>query len=188
MIVCDKTEIEKIIEIEKNKSSEYQGFVYIIGYDDCVKIGCTKRPYKRVKELNHMIEKYGSRKLRKIFISDEHTNYYDNEKKLHIFFCEKRIAGTELFDVSFENAVLVAKNKINIKDDTDKLREESKKTFENLKNFFDSSLNFEEERKKQEIYGFFSKMNIDEIEKAIYLLTEYSKARNDLKTFLEEFS
>ena len=51
MIICEKAEIEKIKEIEESRSNKYQGFVYIIDYGDCVKIGCSRKPYQRLKDL-----------------------------------------------------------------------------------------------------------------------------------------
>ena len=187
MIICEKSEIERIMNLEKNKSDEYQGFVYIIDYGDCVKIGCTKKPYRRLLELEKMIERYGNRKSLRFYVSDEHTNYYKNETMLHEFFSAKRINGTELFNISFENAVLVANNKMILKNESLYLEKQSAEDIKRLQELFFSLFHLTQAQNTGKIIELFSKMNDNEIDEAIRRLTLYSNMRNDLKEFLEEF-
>lgn len=188
MIICEKTEIWKILEIEKNNYNKHKGFVYVIDFGNCVKIGCTKKPYERLKHLCKMIEDYGSKKTIRFFVSDEHTNYRENESILHKLFGEERIIGTELFSVTFQEAVSMAENNIILKDETVILEEKSDIASENLKNMVIEVMKAVNENEVNDTTKkIVSKMDDDDLEEAIRLLEIYLNARKELKKLLEEF-
>lgn len=136
--------ISDIKEIQKNKSTEYMGFFYVLEYDDCVKIGCTRNPYERIRTLVHDAEKYGKSHTNRVAISLEHTNYRENEKFLHKLFASYRKLGTELFNITFDEAVSTIKNvDIEILDESAKIEKESEFAFNGLMHsLFGSSLPF----------------------------------------------
>lgn len=103
--IYDCTQLGKIKELEKGKSSPYVGFVYIFEWNNKIKIGSTAHPHKRIIDLRG-VKKYGNvNQSGHVAISKECTNYAENERKLHKLFSEVRITGTELFDISFEDIV-----------------------------------------------------------------------------------
>lgn len=94
----------EIKQIEKNKYYEYAGFVYAIEYGDLIKIGCTRKPYQRLRALVKTAE-YGCFAIGRVVLTIEHTNYYNNEKIVHNFFSKYRVSQTELFDIKLEDLI-----------------------------------------------------------------------------------
>ena len=76
-------EFSAVKGIEKSRSSDYVGFIYALEWDDTLKIGCAMYPYKRLIALKRQAEKYRKVELGNFVVSKEHTNYRENEKKLH---------------------------------------------------------------------------------------------------------
>ena len=75
---------------------------------DKVKIGCTKHPYQRIRThirnfsyLNSLQDK--QIKFGAVVLSPFCHNYENNETLLHQKFANKRLEGTELFDVDIED-------------------------------------------------------------------------------------
>lgn len=101
----NEADAEVFKKLEKNKSSAYMGFLYIIEWGENIKIGCSKSPRTRYAALKRQAEKYGKERLRRIAISDEHTNYFDSEKIAHEIVSEHRLDSTELFSLSLESAI-----------------------------------------------------------------------------------
>lgn len=97
--------IDNLKQIEDMVTNRYMGFIYILEWDDMVKIGCTTKPCQRFVALKNQAEKYGNVQLGKVAISKEHTNYKKNELKLHQYFREYRVNGTELFKTSMEQVI-----------------------------------------------------------------------------------
>lgn len=102
-------EFGEVRTVEKNRK-EFMGFFYVIEYGDLVKIGSTKNPYQRLSQIKRQASKYADIKIGKAAISKQHTNYRDNETKIHKLFSEYRKDGTELFNISFEMALSTIKN------------------------------------------------------------------------------
>lgn len=76
------------------------GFWYCLEWGDkYLKIGSTKNPYDRYMSLRRTA-KYGNVKLGEFYVSEPHTNYRQNEKELHDCFANKRVEGTELFEIT----------------------------------------------------------------------------------------
>ena len=96
-------EFGSVKEIERSRSSDYVGFIYALEWDDTLKIGCTMYPYKRLIALKRQAEKYGKVELGNFVVSKEHTNYRENEKKLHACFSSFRKGNTELFAISIQD-------------------------------------------------------------------------------------
>lgn len=125
---ADFSELEKLKTIKANK---FMGFVYLIEWGKYVKIGCTDNPYRRFCMFRHNA-RYFSDKLKRVVISEQHTNYRANEKEMHEFFNEKRKTDTELFDVSLDDAKN-ALSKLKLLDETEVLlarSEEKAKEFD----------------------------------------------------------
>lgn len=92
-------------QLENEIKNSYLGVVYILQYGENVKIGSTNQPFTRYKTLKHNAEDYGNVKIGKISLSEAHTNYRRNESELHKIFRDYRRLGTELFNISFDNAI-----------------------------------------------------------------------------------
>nr|DAH84307.1 MAG TPA: hypothetical protein [Caudoviricetes sp.] len=85
------------IGIKENK----KGYVYILEWaNNLVKIGRTKKPYKRIDALRTQ----SPIELKQTYISEEIPNYEEVELKLHDFFSKSRKHG-EYFTITFEKAV-----------------------------------------------------------------------------------
>ena len=122
------------------KFQDYLGYIYVLEYGNYVKIGCTTKPYERLIALKNQAEKYGNVQLGRIAISQEHTNYKDNERKLHKQYQEYRVNNTELFDVSIEIVVSDIPNCIELLDETEIIEQNIKTTGEFVKNYFSSKI------------------------------------------------
>lgn len=103
--IFNNEEFGEVKNIEKANKGKHTGFFYILEYGNLVKIGSTKNPYQRIMSLKRGAETYGNLKLGKVAISKPHTNYVSNEKRLHKLFSELRKSGSELFDISFDEAI-----------------------------------------------------------------------------------
>lgn len=107
--IFDNEEFGQIRTVEENRK-EFMGFFYVIEYGDLLKIGSTKNPYQRLSQIKRQALKYADIKTGNIAISKQHTNYRDNESKIHKLLSDYRKEGTELFNISFEMAVNVIEN------------------------------------------------------------------------------
>lgn len=107
--IFNNEEFGQIRTVEKNRK-EFMGFFYVIEYGDLVKIGSTKNPYQRLSQIKRQASKYADVKIGKAAISKQHTNYRDNETKIHKLFSDYRKDGTELFNIPFEMALSTIKN------------------------------------------------------------------------------
>ena len=123
---------EKLGELEKTKSSEYTGYVYVVEWDDNVKIGCTQSPFKRMKDFN-VFKNYTETSIGKVAISKECTNYRQIENFLHRYFSKYRYKGTELFDMSLEQAMSLMPE-ITFIDETAEKRKQADKLLNFAKN------------------------------------------------------
>lgn len=117
VIVIEKPSESRIRIIE----DEYvelpcKGYVYALQYGDLVKIGCSKAPSKRYKQLFHNGFHYGNIGLGKLALSIPCVNFRSLEAHLHKIFKEQRRESTELFDVVFADVV---KTMQTLKYDTD---------------------------------------------------------------------
>lgn len=81
-----------------------QGFFYVVEYGDYIKIGSSIYPYNRYRSFVGEA-RYGQKKIGRIAISCSHTNFRQNEHKLHKQYSEYRIEGTELFKLPFKKVV-----------------------------------------------------------------------------------
>ena len=122
-------------KIEKENTGDYTGFFYILEYGDLVKIGYTKNPYQRVMALKRNAENYGDLKLGKIALSIPHTNFSENEKKLHKKFSAYRKSGSELFDLDFQEIISKVSDIVEYKDETIQIEKRTDSFFNGMKNF-----------------------------------------------------
>ena len=102
--IFEKEELTKLKEVCK-QTPEYFGYFYLLEFGNRIKIGCSKNPYQRYMTLKKEAEDYGNTKLGRIAISRPHTNYSQNETLLHKVFFEKRVNGTELFDLDLDDVI-----------------------------------------------------------------------------------
>lgn len=104
--VFNNAEFGKIKEFQKEKPNPVVGIVYAIEYNDrFCKIGMSSVPSQRTSIIKHYISDYMQEKVTRIMISFWHTNYRENEKKLHEAFKDCRLPNTELFSVSVDEVV-----------------------------------------------------------------------------------
>ena len=85
--------------------------------------------------LKRNAENYGDLKLGKIALSIPHTNFADNEKKLHKKFSTYRKSGSELFDLGFQEIVSNVPDVVEYKDETIQIEKSSDNFFNMMKNF-----------------------------------------------------
>ncbi|MDU2132847.1 MAG: GIY-YIG nuclease family protein, partial [Finegoldia magna] len=81
------------------------GCVYIINFGFAIKIGCSSKPRKRIKNITSYLKNYASIEAEDIFVSPRHVNYRENEKLMHKKFEHDRLEGSELFTISYPLAV-----------------------------------------------------------------------------------
>lgn len=88
----------------KEASTIRWGYVYALEFGDKVKIGCTIDASNRFKQLK-LSANYSEVSIGRFAVSPLHSNYKKNERELHEIFKDTRIASTELFKISFDDAV-----------------------------------------------------------------------------------
>ena len=133
--IFNSEEFGELKEIEKRNKDKYTGFFYILEYGKFTKIGSTKNPYQRLMALKRNAVKYGEWEIGKIAISIPHTNYDENEKKLHEHFKSKRKQGSELFDCKFEDVLNSVETVVTYKDDSEEMELKAEAFFQGMKNF-----------------------------------------------------
>lgn len=165
-------DLNSVLEKEL-KIKEHNGVVYIIDCGDCVKIGCTKNPYSRLRCLMNVLGRYGNRKIGKIAISKSCTNYYENEKRLHQIFSNNRIEGTELFKVNFNKVLEIADEILLLENNADVINNKSETILQLCQILFN----------KNETKIDLSSMDLNDIDMAIFYLERYIEAREDMEEF-----
>lgn len=104
--IFEKDEFLRIKDFQKEKPNAVMGIVYAIEYGDGFsKIGMSSVPANRTLTLKHYISDYMQYPVNRIMITTWHTNYRQNEKKLHKEFSDCRIPNTELFSVNVQEIV-----------------------------------------------------------------------------------
>ena len=117
--------------IEESRKNNYMGFFYILEYgENCTKIGSTKNPYRRLNSLLNGAEVYGNVCLGRFALSIEHTNYRENEFKLHRFFSDFRRNSCELFNLSFDRILRALPKDIDYRDESKYFLKQSKQLLE----------------------------------------------------------
>jgi len=135
--IFERAQHNEVLKVDSSKSNKYMGFFYILEYgEELIKIGSTKNPYKRLKDLVRSAEVYGKTKIGRFAISKEHTNYVENEFFLHKYFKKFRISSCELFNISFSEALRIFPCSIIYKDESLHLSEKSEKLLKSLKQNF----------------------------------------------------
>ena len=96
-------------ELPKKEADNFSGRVYIAEYGYFIKIGSIKNAKERILALTRQA-RYNGICINRIALTIPHTNYVKNEKKMHIELNEYRVGNTELFNVDFENAIMITKD------------------------------------------------------------------------------
>ena len=102
MKVFSPKQLSQLKEVKPDE--KWQGFFYVVEYGNFVKIGSSINPYNRYITLKKQAQ-YGQQKMGQIAISCSHTNFRQNEYKLHTYYSEARIEGTELFRLPFNRII-----------------------------------------------------------------------------------
>lgn len=140
-VVFKENEFYSLEEMEKKFEGTYIGFVYMIDFGECTKIGCTKKPHTRLKQHIACLRSYGDWSATKILVTVPHTNYTENEQIVHKFFSEYRKGETELFGVQFDEAVQQFSSiGLKYRDDTAELTKKANAAFEGFKEFLSEGL------------------------------------------------
>lgn len=132
--IFNKQQYGDIKAIEDSVKDTYLGFVYACEYGSYIKIGSTKNPYTRVCTFVREAESYGNSQIGNIVISKPHTNYKENETSLHLAYSKFRKDGTELFNITFEDAILSIKG-LELEDNTEIIKRDGIIFMNGMKNF-----------------------------------------------------
>lgn len=90
---------------EQVGKKDFFGTVYVLEWTkEIVKIGCTRNLKKRASALSSTAL-YSQAKLGRVAVMDFSTNFRSIEKRIHEEMNEIRILGTELFRISFDEAI-----------------------------------------------------------------------------------
>lgn len=175
--VCVK-KLENLKNIDRALKGTYKGIVYCVEMGDKVKIGCSNQPYTRYMALKRTSEKYGNSKIGKICISPVHTNYRLNEKIAHQYFDSKRVDGTELFDITY-NDFLKHAQKIGLKyfDETEKNSAHDDGFFDSVKRFVLGNSDNECRREQKEKGAKISKQLIELLMTYYLMLKDFKNAK-----------
>lgn len=124
--LCNPDDLKRLKDIEDSVVNPYVGYFYLLEYGDDLKIGSTKYPYRRMVTLKSQTENYSDKSVHKVYFSQAHTNYEENEKYLHQVFSAVRIDRSERFRMSLSACLnQLASLPIKYKDDSDKLVQRS---------------------------------------------------------------
>lgn len=111
---------------------KYFGVFYAVEFGECIKIGKSAAPYRRMTQLRIMAS-YAGKSLGKVCVSAPHTNFSENETRIHDYFAYARRGGTELFDLTMD--LFIEKLPvINLEflDDSEQIEKEAKEGAERL--------------------------------------------------------
>lgn len=103
--IFNYSEFSRIKETETMIDGSFLGIFYALEWDDMLKLGQSSHPYTRIMAHKRNAENYGNVRLGRVAISCAHTNYRENELKLHTYFANQRVAGTEIFDISMDEFI-----------------------------------------------------------------------------------
>lgn len=107
MTVLTDAFVPGLDSFEVFKSDDHRGYFYIVEYTNgVVKIGSTRNPKARIESLQYAAPIYADgAKTRRVAVSAPHTLFRVSEVELHERLKAVRISGTELFLISFEDAL-----------------------------------------------------------------------------------
>ena len=131
LLVFNSAGCEALYQFEKSLKA-YFGVFYGVEFGEYVKIGKSSAPYRRMIELQG-VASYGGKSLGRVCVSVPHTNYSENETKIHDYFSYARKGTLELFDLTIEQFMekLPAIN-LEYKDDSARLERETRENAEQL--------------------------------------------------------
>ena len=128
-------DMDELKAIENNTPNHF-GYVYFIEYGDLIKIGYSKAPYKRLITLKRQGEGYSDKKIGRIALTPMCTNYVKIEMELHELFKDKRKDNTELFEISFYDAVTQTMGfNLSYLDESKEIEKHMEESFQFLKAF-----------------------------------------------------
>lgn len=132
--IFENAEFEKLKDITPQC---FFGYVYVLECENEVKIGKTETPYKRISNIAQTLDKYAGRSISRVALSVKHTNYSENETKLHKIFANYRLRNSEFFDLDFDYVVEQINEIIDIeyKDESERLKKEEDIWLEKFKEF-----------------------------------------------------
>ena len=119
---------------ENSVKDTYMGYIYACEYGDMVKIGSSQRPYQLLCSMIRGAEKYGKTKIGRFALSEPHTNIRENKKIIHQRFMPLRKDGTDLFDISMDDAINAIRD-LTLKDETAQIQHSNKIFMDGMKNF-----------------------------------------------------
>lgn len=146
----------------------YQGCVYVIEWAKYIKIGSTKKIKHRFNQLVHQATHYGDTKIGRCVITELHTNYVENEKKLHAHFAKSRKPHTELFTMSLD--MFIAKcPQLELKQETEMKEQLAERNCEALKALIMNGVQKKPEHKpvSQKIIDYVNTLDLSDSEKDI---------------------
>lgn len=94
---------------DKAMTDKKTGSVYAFELDGRVKIGSAKNPERRIQTWKHQLVDYTDSKIGRTWYLSKVNNFREKEKQIHSILEDYRKPKTELFDISFEDAVNLIK-------------------------------------------------------------------------------
>ena len=91
------------VDIDRSNTTGH-GYIYIAEFGEYLKIGYTISPKNRLAAHLQTARNYGVIITGRVLLSPAHKDYTKTEKAIHDYFKEYRKAGTELFEIAFEDA------------------------------------------------------------------------------------
>lgn len=135
LTIFEKENFEEIKEVEKQTPPHF-GYVYILEYGNMLKIGQSKKPYGRLQTLKMQCTNYADKEIGRFALTPKCTNYTKVEKRFHQIFAKYRKEGSELFDLSFEDAISQIESKtINYRDDSQEMERKTDAFLNSMKKF-----------------------------------------------------
>ena len=110
MLIFENNQLGELSTYYPYHKDNTKGYFYVLECGKQVKIGSTKDPATRLKTLYSNFTKYGNVQVGRCAISQTHSNFRENEKKLHFIFDAYRVRKTELFEIDFDTVVSNIKN------------------------------------------------------------------------------
>lgn len=128
---------EELREFQRSIESPYLGVVYAVEYGDKLKIGCSQKPYSRIRSLKKWAEGYGGISFGRVCVSAPHTNYREMEKFFHKLFSPKRVKDTELFSITLNQFLKEAYQYVcQFKDDSEQFEMRASRIYDAIKSSF----------------------------------------------------
>lgn len=144
------------------------GYVYVLEFENEVKIGRTINPTQRISCISTSKGEFPKR----TFVSEKCSNYYKIETELHKKFKEQRNIG-EYFKSNFDEVVLQLKNMTLTKHSEAEIEEADKLAYKRIKEIVNNMFDYEIEKIEDE-----KKLHCNHCCIPLYLWNDFAHSEN----------